>query len=145
MALIDSNVLVYAADTECREYEAARKFLRARAEGSDLWHLTWQNVFECIRFLTDPRTIRGKPLYIDEALEMMRRLLLSPSLQLIHPGQRHFEIFSEIAARTSGTRGLFVHDVRLAAIMLENGVRTIYTADEGFRRFRDIEVINPFH
>lgn len=144
MALIDTNILVYAADKDCREHEKSVRWLKSMAEGPDVWHLTWQNIFEFIRVSTDDRLFRSKCLYIDEAVEWSRHLLSSPSLQMIHPGPRHFEIFSDTVARTPGIRSLFVHDARLAAIMLENGVRSIYTVDEQFRRFRDIEVINPF-
>lgn len=143
MALIDTNILVYAADKECRENEKARRWLESVTEGQETWHITWQNVFEFIRVSTDDRLFHLKSLYIDEAIDRIRHLLSSSSLQLIHPGPRHFEIFSEMAAHTPGIRGLFVHDARIAAIMLENGVREIYTNDEGFRRFRDIQVINP--
>ena len=144
MALIDTNILVYAADKDCRENEKARRWLEGVTEGADVWHITWQNVFEFIRVSTDDRLFHSKSLYIDEAIDRARHLLFSPSLQIIHPGPRHFEIFSDMAAHTPEIRGLFVHDARLAAIMIENGVREIYTTDEGFRRFREIRVINPF-
>lgn len=39
--------------------------------------------------------------------------------------------------------GNFVHDRRLAAIMLENGVRRIVTRDRDFRRIPGIQVIDP--
>ena len=143
MALIDTNLLVYAARINCREHEAAAKFLKSRSEGDEIWHLTWQILFEFVRVVTDPRHAEDKPFYIDEALERVRVLLSSPSLQLIHPGPRHFDIFAELAAHTPQIRGIFVHDARIAAIMIENGVREIYTADDGFRRFRDVRIINP--
>ena len=144
MALIDTSILVYAARSGHREHEIAAKFLKSRSEGSELWHLTWQNIFEFIRTLTDPQIPDGKPFYIDEALDRARLLLSSPSLQIIHPGPRHFDIFADLASRTAQVRSIFVHDTRIAAIMIENGVKQIYTADDGFGRFRDIQVMNPF-
>lgn len=143
MALIDTNVLVYAVDEDSSSHAAAKKFLKSVVEGPETWHLTWQIVFEFLRTVTHPKAAQKAPLFIDEALNAVRKLLAIPSLQLIHPGARHFEIFAELAAHTPGTRGNFVHDVRLAAILIENGVRKIYTADESFRRFRDIDVVNP--
>ncbi|MBI4178795.1 PIN domain-containing protein [bacterium] len=144
MALIDTNILVYAARSQCREFATASRLVQSLTEGADIWYLTWQNVFEFIRVITGRGVDSGGPFFIDEALERAKSLLASPSLQLIHPGPRHFEIFSEIAAHTPGVRGDFVHDARLVAIMIESGIQRIYTADDGFRRFRDIEVVNPF-
>ncbi len=144
MSLVDTSVLIYASNTDCREYQTAKNILKQLSDGPETWHLTWQNIFEFIRSMTNPKSSRIAPFYIDEAVTVVRKLLATPSLQLIHPGPRHFEIFAEIAAHTPGVRGNLVQDARIAAIMIENGVRKIYTADEGFRRFRDVEVINVF-
>lgn len=143
MALIDTNILVYACDEEHPLCAESKKFLKARVEGADLWQMAWQNIFEFLRAVTHPRASRKTPLFIDEALGVARKLLSAQALQIIHPGPRHFEVFSDIAAHTQRIRGNDVYDARLVAIMLENGVRQIFTADDGFRRFRDIEVINP--
>lgn len=40
--------------------------------------------------------------------------------------------------------GNVVPDAHLVALMLENDVRTIWTSDRDFRRFRGIEVRDPF-
>lgn len=144
MSLIDTSVLLYAAHEDCREHDAAINLLKKFVDGTDPWHLTWQNIFEFVRSVTHPRGSRKVPLYIDEAMNVVRKLLATQSLQLIHPGPRHFDIFADLTGRTPGIRGNGVLDARLAAIMIENGVRRIYTADEGFTRFRDIDVVNPF-
>ncbi|MBA2556550.1 MAG: PIN domain-containing protein [Chloroflexi bacterium] len=35
-------------------------------------------------------------------------------------------------------------DAHIVALMRENGVRTIWTRDRDFRRFRDIQIRDPF-
>jgi len=36
-----------------------------------------------------------------------------------------------------------IHDARIAALCLSHGVRTLWSADRDFGRFRDVDVINP--
>ncbi len=145
MALIDTNILVYVLNEDSQYSRKANTFLKGLVEGTDPWQISWINVFEFLRVITDPRSIQGKALYIDEAIDFVQNLLAAPTAQMIHPGSRHYEIFTELASHTPGVRGPFIHDTRIAAIMLENGVRKIYTNDDGFRRFRDIQVVNPFN
>jgi predicted nucleic acid-binding protein len=43
----------------------------------------------------------------------------------------------------SRVTGSAVHDARIAAVCLENGVRVIYTLDRDFSRFAGLRVKNP--
>jgi len=45
--------------------------------------------------------------------------------------------------RSSSVRGPQVHDARIAAICLENGVRELWTADRDFSRFPELKTRNP--
>lgn len=144
MSLLDTSILIYAANADCKEHDAARNLLKKHVESPETWHLAWQNVFEFIWAVTHPRKSPKSAIYIDEAIDMVRNLLATPSLQIIQPGPRHFEIFADLAGHTPGIRGHAVHDARLAALMIENGVRKIYTADDSFSRFRGIHVVNVF-
>ncbi len=47
-------------------------------------------------------------------------------------------------ADDAGARGNLVPDAHLVSLMLENGVRTIWTHDRDYRRFKGIEVRDPF-
>lgn len=144
MPVIDTSILVYATYKDCGECEKSRNVLRRFVEGAEPWHLTWQNIFEFLRMVTDPKSPKRTPVYIDEGLALVQKLLQVPSLQILQPGPRHFEVFNDIVTHTPGIRGNLIHDARLVSVMVENGVREIYTPDTGFRRFKDIEVINPF-
>ena len=48
------------------------------------------------------------------------------------------------ACRGFVVRGDDVPDAHLAALLLQHGVRTLYTNDAGFRRFDFLDVRNPF-
>ena len=45
---------------------------------------------------------------------------------------------------TYNIEGQHIHDTYLVATMLDNNVKTLYTADETMRMFKEITVINPF-
>jgi predicted nucleic acid-binding protein len=47
-------------------------------------------------------------------------------------------------ARDAVPPGNLVPDAHIVTLMLENDVRTIWTHDRDFRRFREIEVRDPF-
>jgi len=53
--------------------------------------------------------------------------------------------FWDVFRGTAGphARGNEVPDAQLAALMRQHGVRRIYTYDRGFRRFSNVEVIDP--
>jgi predicted nucleic acid-binding protein len=44
----------------------------------------------------------------------------------------------------SGVSGNLIHDAHIVALCREHGVDQIVTGDGDFRRFREIEIIDPF-
>jgi uncharacterized protein len=44
------------------------------------------------------------------------------------------------SARVSGP---LVHDARVAALCLQHGVKTLWTADRDFARFTQLQTVNP--
>ncbi len=73
----------------------------------------------------------------------MEALLDSPSLILISEGERHREILGNLL-HASAVTGNLLHDAQLAALLIEHGVNEIIIADEDFRRFPGLKVMNPF-
>jgi uncharacterized protein len=41
-------------------------------------------------------------------------------------------------------RGNLVPDAHVAAILLQHGIRTLYTSDRDFRKFESLDVRDPF-
>jgi predicted nucleic acid-binding protein len=62
-------------------------------------------------------------------------------VELVTPGQRHWEIFKNLLAQC-GTAGNLVTDAHIAALALERGY-AVYSADNDFRRFPGIRHVNP--
>ncbi len=60
------------------------------------------------------------------------------------PGEgRRFRGPYHRVAEDAAARGNLVPDAHLAALMLEHGVRTIWTHDRDFRKFPNVEVREP--
>ena len=58
MFVVDTNVLVYAADESAPEHERCRALIERWRAGSAAWYLTWGICYEVLRVVTHPRVLR---------------------------------------------------------------------------------------
>jgi hypothetical protein len=142
MLLVDTNVLVYAANRDFPEHPPCRRLFERLRASAQPWYTTWSVLYEFLKVVTHPR-ILPEPWKGPRALEFVRALLASPSLDLLTPGERHEAILAETIAHVPGVSGGFFHDVHTAVLMREHGIRRIVTRDAGFRRFSFLEVVDP--
>lgn len=142
MVVVDTNVLVYAADRAAPEHEACRDLLTSLRAHPTPWFLTWGIVYEFLRVTTHARVLR-RPLSPAEAWEFVSALLASPSLDLLAATDRHASVLAELVAEVPRLAGNLLHDAHTAALMREHAVRAIYTRDTDFHRFPGIEVRDP--
>jgi uncharacterized protein len=102
----------------------------------------WPTAVAYLRIATQP-SLFEQPLPRQEAVGNLERLLSLPHVQTVGERDQFWRRLSGIATETDA-RGSLVPDVHLVALMLEDGVRTIWTHDRDYRRFRGIEVRDPF-
>lgn len=140
--LVDTNILVYAANQDSPFHVDCRRLLAGWRDRSDAWFLTWGIIYEFLRVVTHPRVLQ-KPIRIEDAWAFVEGLLASPGLILIGETARHAELVQAVMDETGGISGNLVHDAHLAVLMREHGVRRIYTRDTSFHRFRHLEVVDP--
>lgn len=141
--LLDTNLLIYASVESLPEHEVARKFLQASLTGPEIFATTWINVGEYLSFTT--QAFAGNPplLNLHEALENIAEIIFANEVSILSEGARHWNFLNDILKQAGSVRGAFVHDCRIAAIMLENGVNTIYTHDADFRKIPQLKVVDP--
>jgi predicted nucleic acid-binding protein len=72
-AIIDTNVLVYAADVRAPQYAAAQALRDAAARGEFTAYLTTQIVLEFVSIVTSPKRV-ASPRRVAEAWAEIRRL-----------------------------------------------------------------------
>jgi toxin-antitoxin system PIN domain toxin len=138
MIAVDTNVLVYAHRQEFPQHDAAVTALRDLAEGPAVWGLP---VFVLAEFLrvTTHRQVLEPPGDERESVAALDRLLESPSVRVLSPGERYWDLLSA-AVTGGGVRGNLVHDAAIAAVCREWGATEVLTEDREFSRFPGITV-----
>jgi toxin-antitoxin system PIN domain toxin len=139
---LDTNILVYARRKESAHHEPARRLLTTLAEGDEPWGLPWPCVYEFLRVVTHPRVF-DPPTDPDSALADLDSLLGSPSLVLLGEGPAHPAHLRRTVSDGKAV-GNLMHDAHIAALVLEHGVRELWTTDRDFTRFPGLQIKNPF-
>lgn len=138
----DANVLLYASDETSAYHPRARAFLDQVASSDDLVYLFWPTAMAYLRIATHPG-IFEKPLRPADAIANVGRLLALTHVQTVGEHDRFWPSYLRVAGEADA-RGNLVPDAHLVALMVENGVRTIWTHDRDYRRFPGIETRDPF-
>lgn len=142
MFVVDTNVLVYTANTGCPEHRACREQLEQWRQQPSVWYLTWGILYGFLRIATHPRVL-PQPWTLHQAWHFVEALLASPSLEILVATARHAKVVAEITGEVTGLEGNLVSDLHIAALMKEHGVRTIVTRDTDFHRFPFLDVQDP--
>ena len=137
---VDANILIYAHRTESPFHQAAAASLIELAD-SALWAIPWPCVHEFLAIVTNHR-IYNPPTPVDTALRFVDSLVASPGLLLLAESPTHWRILRSLVT-TGQTTGGRMHDARIAAICLGNGVAELWSADRDFGRFPELRVVNP--
>ncbi len=138
---VDANILVHASNERSPHQAAAAEFISARAADRDLFCLSWATVHAYLRICTHPG-IFERPLAPSKAAANIEQLLELPRVRLIAEGDDHWRALRE-ASEGLQLKGNLVPDAALAAVLMQHGVTTLYTADRDFRRFGFLKVVNP--
>jgi toxin-antitoxin system PIN domain toxin len=139
---VDINVLLYASDRANPRNEKATRFLQSRALDPELFCIAWSTVMAYIRISTHP-SIFAHPLSPEEALLNVENLLDLPRVRVLSEDDDFLSMYREVVSNFP-VRGNLVPDARIAALLLQHGVRKIYTADSDYKKFEFLEVENPF-
>ena len=142
MFVVDTNVLVYAADRSAEEFAACRRALdRWRAEPTP-WYLTWGIVYEFLRITTHPRVFRT-PWPVTDAWHFIATILATQGISVLVASERHQDVAAQVLESVPAMRGNLLFDARTAILMREHGITRIYTRDTDFHRFPFVEVLDP--
>jgi|SRR5579883_508652 toxin-antitoxin system PIN domain toxin len=141
MIAVDTNLLVYAHRRDSEWHAKAFRILRDLAEGSAPWGVPLPCFHEFLSIVTHPR-IYKPPTPVVQAIQQVDFWMESPSLRLIGEMARHWHELKKILSAGRITGG-GVHDGRVAAICLENGIRVLWSADRDFHRIAGLAVRNP--
>ena len=140
MIIVDANLLLYAHDAASGHHAAARRWLENTLSGDEPVGLPWAVVLAFLRVGTNPRLRKDAPT-LEEATAIVAGWLERPTVTLVNPGERHWEILREVMTKGQA-RGPLVTDAHLAALAIEHG-SSLATADRDFARFPGLKCFNP--
>jgi toxin-antitoxin system PIN domain toxin len=140
--LVDTNILVYAADEDSLFHDKCLTLMEEWRKQTSPWYVTWGILYEFLRVSTHLRVFR-KPWSIIQAWGYVEAVLSSPSLGILIAGERHGDVAAEVIKSLPSLSGNLLHDAQTAILMREYGIKKIYTRDTDFHRFRFLEPIDP--
>ena len=142
LAVLDTNILVYAAD-ETSEFHVASKALRDWGMQGDIpVAVSPQILFEFFAVVTNPRRVT-QPRSPQEAREEMEKYLNATTIRKIYPGEDIIHRVLMLLQQHPQITRQDIFDCTLVAIMQTNGVRRIYTYNRQHFTFADLEVLTP--
>lgn len=141
MIAVDTNILVYAHRADSEWHGPAASRLQTLAEGRVRWCLPWPCVHEFLAIVTHPR-IWVPPTPLARAIDQVDAWMESPSVALLSEGREHWSELRVLleSGRVNGPR---VHDARVAALCLSQGVQELWSADRDLGRFPALVTRNP--
>jgi toxin-antitoxin system PIN domain toxin len=139
---LDANVLLFASDRTSDRHPSARDFLESCAASPEVLCVTWPTIMAYLRIATHP-SIFAAPLTPEEALANLNALLALPQTRVVSEQDGFMDAYLHVTASTT-VRGNLVPDAHVAAILFQNGVRTLYSNDRDFRKFESLDVRDPF-
>lgn len=142
MLVVDTNVLLYAADQDSEHHLPCRRLLDELRRQPAPVFLTWSICYEFLRVGTHPRVFRT-PWTPTDAWRFIDALLSAPGISVLRATERHAAVLAQTLAELPDVRGNLVHDLHTAVLMREHGVSRICTRDADFHRFPFLTVVDP--
>ena len=142
MFVVDTNVLMYAADKDSPYHARCLEQLEGWRSHEDAWFVTWGIVYEFLRIASHPRVF-SRPLSANQALDFLEPVLSLDLVTVLIPSPRHEALLRDTVHEFGKPAGNIFHDLHTAVLMREHGVSEIMTADTDFRKFPFLSVTNP--
>lgn len=142
IATVDTNVLVYASDTNATEHGRAIALLEHLAAGPSLVVLFWPTIMGFIRVATHP-SVYPAPLTHEQAVTNVEDLLQRTHIRAFGESEGFWDAYKRVSGPVR-PRGNLVPDAHLVALMHHHGVSRIWSRDRDLRKFDGITVSDPF-
>jgi uncharacterized protein len=140
--VVDTNILVHAANLGSPFHASARQQVEKWRARRSVWYITWGIVYEFMR-VTTHRRVLTHPWTVGESWAFIQALLASPGLSVLQPTDRHASVVTKVLVELPHVSGNLVHDATTAILMREHGIKMVYTQDTDFHRFPFLEPTDP--
>ena len=142
MLAVDTNILVYAYRFEYAENDHAYEVVTSLAEGDRPWAIPWPCAFEFLGVVTNRKIWKETATPTEQAWQQLRAWEASPSCHMIGETDNFMDVLEGLVNRPRIT-GPLVHDARIAAICIANGVDALLTRDRDFSLFPQLPTRDP--
>lgn len=140
MLALDTNVLIHAHRADAPLNGTAFELINGLSRTGSPWAIPWPCAHEFLATVTHPRKF-APPTPSVGALDQLRAWQSAGAVFLAE-GADHLERLAALIA-AGQVVGPMVHDARIAAICLSNGITELLTLDRDFSRFPALKVRNP--
>ncbi|MBI4237215.1 MAG: PIN domain-containing protein [Deltaproteobacteria bacterium] len=144
IAFIDANAWLYLTNPRAVPHRKVKNALDPYLRGEKRFAVSWQIFYEFIRTATDPR-VYATPASWSEAFQCISKIFQHAGAAILQEGPDHPAALKFVLEKAGYKQGHFIHDCHIAALLYENGISTIITADQDFRRFPFLTVVDPTH
>lgn len=142
MKSLDTNILVYALNVDCTEYNVAAAALQIALDHPEDWIIADQVYFELYKALRNPR-IFEKPYGAADAFSKIEILREQSGLRRCSYGDQVWDGVSDWLKRVEFPYQR-THDAVLAGTLLKAGVKTFYTRNlKDFEGYGFTTLVNP--
>ncbi|MHB1686387.1 MAG: type II toxin-antitoxin system VapC family toxin [Ignavibacteriaceae bacterium] len=142
LILLDTNVLVYAADVTSPFHNTANLLLDRGLQNTISLCITPQVLFEFFSVITNPKRV-DTAWDKEKAVRAMEKYYYANQIKKIYPNTNDIKELLDFLKRYE-IKGRGIFDLHLVVTMLSNGVTRICTYNEkDFLKYSEIEVLNP--
>jgi toxin-antitoxin system PIN domain toxin len=140
MYLLDANVLIYAFRQDSPHHKECYGWLTSTLSGEEPVATTSVVELALLRISTLP-SLGKSAAPTAEVFKFLETFKAQPAALRIEPGERHLGFLAELCAKLD-LRGNDINDAFLAALAMEYDA-TLVTADQDFKRFPGLKLVNP--
>ena len=137
MKVPDTNVLLHSVHRASPSHASALTWLQESLNSDQGVGFGWLALVGFVRIATQARIIQPA-LPTAVALEAVSDWLAYPNAHVLHPGERHADIFARLLL-VAGTAGNLTNDAHLAALAIEHHAE-LGTFDRDFKRFAGLKL-----
>ena len=142
MLAVDTNILVYAHRPEFENNDEAYEFITGLARGDQPWAIPWPCCHEFLSVVTNRKIWKEAASTPEDAWHQLRVWEASPMCRMIGETDGLMDVLEGFVNRPK-VSGAIVHDARIAAICMANGVETLLTRDRDFSLFPQLPTRDP--
>lgn len=143
MILLDTNLLVYARNSDVPFHGKAVEIRNNAVNGILEAAIALQSLSEFIAIVTSSRRVEN-PLTSENASLEVQNYLNCHQLVKLGITEQTMKVLVDLVKKYK-VQSQSIFDAQIVAIMIENGIKEIWTAnDKDFLKFREVSVNNPF-